>query len=93
MQMMGGRKGGEDHASHDNSGGNEENGAQMSGIGNIWVRSKINGKERSDTLVVSEVLLLWMWLERRLDEEIRQENYVEAAALKREMGRVHDQVP
>ncbi len=64
----------------------------MSGIGNIWVRSKLNGKERSDTLVVSEVLLLWMWLERRLDEEIRQENYVEAATLKREMGRVHDQV-
>lgn len=98
MAMMGGRRGGEEPTRDDQSGDeNKENNAQLTplvsseslSVGSNWMGAKNDGKgPEGDTLIVSDVLLLWLWLERRLESEVQKENFEEAATLKREMKRL-----
>uniref|UniRef100_A0A6U2GBG8 Hemimethylated DNA-binding domain-containing protein n=2 Tax=Hemiselmis andersenii TaxID=464988 RepID=A0A6U2GBG8_HEMAN len=60
---------------------------QVDPVGEVDAEGPENAKAQH--FVVSEVVLLWLWLERRLAAEVRKENFKEAAAIKQEMQAVH----
>mmetsp|Transcript_35367 Transcript_35367/g.86956 ORF Transcript_35367/g.86956 Transcript_35367/m.86956 type:complete len:643 (+) Transcript_35367:233-2161(+) len=95
MATMDDRRGGGDPLFGDQSGDNADTtepkpiSSEALSVGSIWMDGEADGKDPdSNTLVVSDMLLLWLWLERRLEAEVQAENFHEAATLKREMRKL-----